>query len=72
VNAFFFLFNLRNHSGRTRPDVYSYSNRNVVPEAEKVMFLGSIARPVRTTDNLTTIREPIVWTTWDPQHLTTL
>jgi hypothetical protein len=36
------------------------------------MFLGSRARPVRRADNLTTIREPTVYTIWDPQHLTTL
>jgi hypothetical protein len=36
------------------------------------MFLGSRARPVRRADNLTAICEPIVYTMWDPQHLTTL
>jgi hypothetical protein len=36
------------------------------------MFLGSKVRPVRGADNLTTIYEPIVWTMWDPQHLTSL
>jgi hypothetical protein len=36
------------------------------------MFLGSKARPVRKADNLTAIYKPTVWTTWDPQHLTTL
>jgi hypothetical protein len=36
------------------------------------MFLESKVRPVRGTDNLTAIYEPIVLTMWDPQHLTTL
>jgi hypothetical protein len=36
------------------------------------MFLGSRALPVRSADNHTAICEPIVWTMWDPQHLTTL
>jgi hypothetical protein len=36
------------------------------------MFLGSKARLVRRADNLTAICEPIVYTMWDPQHLTTL
>jgi hypothetical protein len=36
------------------------------------MFLGSRARPVRRADNLTAICDPIVGTTWDPRHLTTL
>jgi hypothetical protein len=36
------------------------------------MFLESKVRPVRRADNLVTICEPIVYTTWDPQHLTTL
>jgi hypothetical protein len=36
------------------------------------MFLGSRAWPVRRADNLVTICDPIVWTMWDPQHLTIL
>jgi hypothetical protein len=36
------------------------------------MFQESKARPVRRADNLTAIYEPIVYTMWDPQHLTTL
>jgi hypothetical protein len=36
------------------------------------MFLGSRVRPVRSAYNLAAIREPIVWTMWDPKHLTTL
>jgi hypothetical protein len=33
---------------------------------KKLMFLGSKARPVRVTDNLTAIYEPIAYTMWDP------
>jgi hypothetical protein len=36
------------------------------------MFLGSRERPVRKADNLTTICEPIVYATRDPQYLTAL
>jgi hypothetical protein len=36
------------------------------------MFLGSRMRPARRADNLTAICEPIVYTMWDPQRLTTL
>jgi hypothetical protein len=36
------------------------------------MFLGSRARPVRRADNLAAIYEPIAYTVWDPQHLTTI
>jgi hypothetical protein len=36
------------------------------------MFLESRTRPVRKADNLTAISEPIVYTMWDLQHLTTL
>jgi hypothetical protein len=36
------------------------------------MFLGSGARPVRMADNLNAICELIVYTMWDPQHITTL
>jgi hypothetical protein len=36
------------------------------------MVLESRARPARKADNLAFIYEPIVWTMWDPQHLTTL
>jgi hypothetical protein len=41
------------------PGVYSASNRNE-HQKQKIMFLGSKARPVRKTDNLTAICEPIV------------
>jgi hypothetical protein len=30
------------------------------------------SRPVRKSDNLTTICEPIFWKMWEPRHLTTL
>jgi hypothetical protein len=36
------------------------------------MFLGSRERPVRRADNLTAICELILWTMWNPRHLTTL
>jgi hypothetical protein len=39
------------------PGVYSASNRT---PKEKIMFLGNRAQPVRRTDNLTAICEPIV------------
>jgi hypothetical protein len=32
------------------------------------MFVGSRARPVSETDNLTVIYEPIVYTMWHPRH----
>jgi hypothetical protein len=35
------------------------------------MFLGSKVRRVRKADNFTAICEPIVYTMWDPEHLTT-
>jgi hypothetical protein len=40
------------------PGAYSASNRNEYQKQEK-MFLGSRGRPVRETDNLTAICEPI-------------
>jgi hypothetical protein len=49
-------------------EVYSASNRN---ENQKI-FLRSRARPVLKSNNFTAICEPIVWTMWDPQHVTTL
>jgi ABC-type cobalt transport system substrate-binding protein len=36
------------------------------------MFQGSKVRRERKVDNLTAIYEPIIYTMWDPQHLTTL
>jgi hypothetical protein len=41
-------------------------------QKQEKKFLGSKARTVRKADNLTVIYEPIVWTMWDPQYLTTL
>jgi hypothetical protein len=35
------------------------------------MFLGSKAQPVRRAGNLAAFCEPIVYTMWDPHHLTT-
>jgi hypothetical protein len=35
------------------------------------MFLASKTLPVREADKLTAICEPIMWTVWFPQHLTT-
>jgi hypothetical protein len=40
--------------------------------SRKIMFVGSRARAVRGADNLAAICEPIVYTMWNPQHLTTL
>jgi hypothetical protein len=40
--------------------------------SRKIMFLGSRVRPVHRADNLTAIREPIVYTMWDPQQLTVI
>jgi hypothetical protein len=34
--------------------------------------MASSARPVHEADNVTAICEPIILTTWDPQHLTIL
>jgi hypothetical protein len=39
---------------------------------KKVMFMGSKVRLVFGADNLTAIYVPIVYTMWDPQHLTTV
>jgi hypothetical protein len=36
------------------------------------MFVASRALPVRKADNRIAICEPIVYTMWDPQHLTIL
>jgi hypothetical protein len=46
------------------PGVYSASKR--VPEAQRIMILGSNVRRVHRADNLTAICEPIVYTMWDP------
>jgi hypothetical protein len=58
-------------SSSQRGGFYSASNRNEY-QKQKIMFLGSKARPVRKADNLTAICEPIFFTMWDPKHLTTL
>jgi hypothetical protein len=37
------------------------------------MFLGiKGGQPTRQADNLTAIREPVVWKMWEPKLLTTL
>jgi hypothetical protein len=43
------------------PGVNSASTRS-----RKIMFLGSRVRPEHEADNLTAMREPIVYTMWDP------
>jgi hypothetical protein len=60
------ILNLPNPSDRTRPWVYSASNRNKYRKHKKIMLLGSKVRPVRGADKLTAIYEPIVLTVWDP------
>jgi hypothetical protein len=50
--------------------VYSATNRNEYQkQGEKK---GGRARPACKADNLTAICEPIIYTMWDPQHLTAL
>jgi hypothetical protein len=46
------------------------SNRNEY-QKQKTIFLGSSARPMREADNLTALCEPIIYTMWNFQHLTT-
>jgi hypothetical protein len=55
------FFNLSNPSGA---GIYSASNIMSI-RSRKIMFWGSTARAMRETDNLTAIREPIVYTMWD-------
>jgi hypothetical protein len=57
--------------GEVYPNSYSASNSNLYQGQKYNMFV-SRARPVRKTGNLTAICEPIVYTSWDPQHLTIL
>jgi hypothetical protein len=52
--------------GVTQP-VTEMSIRN-----RKIVFLWSRARPVPKAESLTAICEPIVYTMWDLQHLTTV
>jgi hypothetical protein len=40
--------------------------------SRKMMILGLNFDRAHKGDNLTAIREPTVWTTWDSQHLTIL
>jgi hypothetical protein len=61
------FFNLPNPSGRTRPwGWFTQPLAEMSTRSRKIMFLGSRARPVRRTDNLSTTCEPIVQTMWDP------
>jgi hypothetical protein len=53
------------------PGVYSAYNRNEYQKHKK-SYQGSRARPMRKADNTTAICVPIVYTMWDPPHLTTL
>jgi hypothetical protein len=39
-----------------------------ITRSRKIIFLGSRAGPVRKSNNLTAICEPIVYTMWNPQH----
>jgi hypothetical protein len=51
--------------------VYSASKRNDYEKQGK-KFWGSRARSPLKADNLTAFCEAVVWTMWDPQHLTTV
>jgi hypothetical protein len=53
------------------PGVYSASNRNEY-QKQKNKVSGEQSRMVRKADKPTGICEPIIYTIWDPQHLTTL
>jgi hypothetical protein len=41
-------------------------------DVDNIMFLESRALSVREAESLAAICEPIVYTMWDPQHLTIL
>jgi hypothetical protein len=60
--------------GAPAPGVHSASNRNYYQKQKlkKKRFLRSRRRPVKVSDKLDSICEPIVYTMWDPQHLTSL
>jgi hypothetical protein len=64
VNNFFSIY--LTFPAAFQPGVYSTYNRNEYQQQR------SIEWPVRRADNFTAIYELIVWTVWDPQHLTTL
>jgi hypothetical protein len=55
-NVFQFTYPFQPQYG---PGVYSTSNRNGY-QKQKIMFVGSRARPVRKTGNLTAIYDPTV------------
>jgi hypothetical protein len=65
-----FVFNLSIPTFALNPEDYSDFNRN--DYQKQTTFLGSKARQVRKFDKFTAICEPIVYTMWDPQHLTIL
>jgi hypothetical protein len=53
-----FFFSLPNPSSRALE--FTHSITEMIPRNRKIMFLGSKARPVSRTDNLTAICEPTV------------
>jgi hypothetical protein len=57
VNEFFSIYPIL--LAALGPGVYSTSNRNEY-QKQKIMFLGSRARPVHSADNLTAVCEPTV------------
>jgi hypothetical protein len=44
----------------------------LVSTTEELLGRKSKVRVLRGADNLTAICEPVVWTMWDPQHMTTV
>jgi hypothetical protein len=54
------FFNLLNPSGRTGHWGLLSLQQKLEPETEKIMFLGSKARPVHRADSLAAIYEAIV------------
>jgi hypothetical protein len=66
------FLNLPNTSSRTVAPRFTQPLTEMSIRSRKIMFLESRAPPVRRGDNLAAICEPIVWTIWDSQHLTTL
>jgi hypothetical protein len=54
------------------PGVYSASNKNEYQKQENKIFLESRGRSARSSDNISSVYEPIVYTMLDPQYITTL
>jgi hypothetical protein len=54
------------------PAVYSNSNRNEYQKQRNSIPGNKEGEPVGRANNLVTICEPIVYTTWDTLHLTIL